>query len=139
MLEKVIMKPRGKLVTGFVLACLVFSGRALAQTAEGYVASGTQCADVFVKAKEGVKFAPRVDAFAPAFIVKGKVLSTPVATCRLRKSSTKGDFREFHFECANSISYAPVTIFFRRGDNGSLIRFSSPTETVGSRYGRCNL
>jgi hypothetical protein len=133
------MDMRGKLVIGSLLACLMLRGEALAQTAEGYVASGTECADVFVKAKDGVKFAPRVDAFAPAFIVKGKVLSTPVATCRLQRSSTKGDVREFTFECANSISYAPVTIFFRRGDNGSLIRFSSATETVGSRYGRCNL
>jgi hypothetical protein len=133
------MAMHGKLLVGSFLACVIASGGALAQTAEGYAESGTQCSDVFVKAKNGVKFAPRVDAFAPAFIVKGKVLSTPVATCRLRRSATKGDVREFQFECANSISYAPVTLFFRRGDDGSLIRFASASETVGSRYGRCSL
>jgi hypothetical protein len=133
------MAMRGNLIVGAVLACMIVSGEALAQAAEAYVASGTECGDVFVKAKDGVRFAPRVDAFAPAFIVKGKVLRTPVATCRLRHSAAKGDVREFQFECANSISYAPVTVFFRRGDNGSLIRFSSATETVGSRYGRCSL
>lgn len=126
------------LLVGSVLACVIVSGEALAQNA-GYVASGTECADVFVKAKDGVKFSPRADPFAPAFIVKGKALTTPVAMCRLRRSEAKGAVREFQFECANSISYAPVTIFFRRGEDGSLIRFSSADETVGSKYGRCNL
>jgi hypothetical protein len=133
------MAMRKNLLIGSILASVISSGQALAQTAEGYAASGTECADVFVKTKDGVKFKPRVDAFAPAFIVKGKVLRTPIATCQLRKSSAKGAVREFQFECANSISYSPVTVFFRRGDEGSLIRFSSAEETVGSRYGRCNL
>ena len=133
------MSMRGKVLVGSVLAVAVFSGHALAQTAEGYAASGTECKDVFVKTKDGVKFSPRADPFAPAFIVKGKALSTPVATCRLQRSSAKGDVREFHFECKNAISFAPVTVFFRRGDNGSLIRFTSADETVGSPYSRCNL
>lgn len=126
------------LLVASILACVVIGGEALAQGVEGYVASGTQCSDVFVSSKNGLAFSRNVDVFAPAFLIKGKTLSTPTATCKLRRSSAKGDVRELHFECVNSISYSPVNVFFRRGENGSLIRLASETETIGSRYDRCN-
>lgn len=132
------MRFQGNLLVASVFACVAITSEAFAQTTEAYVASGTQCEDVFVKGKSGLTFSRNVDVFAPAFLIKGKTLSTPTATCKLRGSSAKGDMREFKFECVNSISYAPVNVFFRRGENGSLIRFASETETVGSRYDRCN-
>src|SRR4051794_37494519 len=80
-----------------VLMLIVAPTASFAQTAIGYVATGTTCDAAFVKTKSGVKFAPKVDAFAPAFIIQGKTLSTPLARCRLTSSTTKGDMREVGF------------------------------------------
>ena len=132
------MRIRGNYLIASVVAGMIVSGEALAQAADAYVASGTRCEDVFVRSKNGLAFSPGVDIFAPAFIVRGKRLSTPVAKCQLRRSTTKGEVRELEFECVNPISYAPVKVWFRKGEDGSLIRQSNESDTTGSRYERCS-
>jgi hypothetical protein len=131
------MRRPASLLAASILTLVVMQTESFAQAAVGYVATGTTCESAFVRSKSGLQFAPKVDAFAPAFIIKGKTLSTPLARCRLTRSAMKGDMREVSFECASSISYAPVTLYFRRGENGSLIRQASATERDGNLYEVC--
>lgn len=131
------MQSDKRILLGLTLLALAVPETVFAQSATGYVAVGTRCEDVFTRSKSGMVFKRNVDAFAPAFIVSGKTLRTPVATCRLQKSTAKGDLRELQFECASPISYVPVKVYFRKGENDSLIRQASETEAIGNRYERC--
>lgn len=119
---------------GFVAS----SGAAFAQAVGAYVPSGTKCDEVFAKSKGGLRFVKNVDAFSSAFIVRGKTLTTPLATCKLRRSAMKGDVRELDFECASSISFAPVTVYLRRAQDGGVIRQASTDDIIGTRYERCS-
>ena len=59
------------------------------------------------------------DAFLPAFIVKGNRLTTPLASCRIEKTSEVEKGSRLTMKCANSVSTAPVTATFAFGRGGS--------------------
>ncbi len=126
------------LILGGLLLVAAAQDPAHAQSVAGaYVASGTECKDTFSKNKSGIGFAKGVDIFAPAILIKGKKLYTPLAACSLKKASVNGDVHKLDLECASSISYASVAVYFRRGENGSLIRQADASGRDGDRYEKC--
>ena len=75
---------------GLALAASVAVSGTLAAEAglSGYqgawLMQGPSCEDVYSSAGKGTSFKKPVDIFAPAFIVSGNRLRTPMASCRIK-------------------------------------------------------
>lgn len=102
-----------------------------------YVELGTKCEDVFVKSKGGLRFSSQRNPFSSALLIRGKSLSTPIASCQLSHITQRGDFLDVSLQCANMVSYASVKAYFRIGADGALSRLSSPEDPVGDKYEKC--
>jgi hypothetical protein len=117
------------------------AGSALAQGAGrldgAYVGLGFKCEDVFVRSGGGYRFATPRNAFDSAFLIRGKTLATPMASCRLASRSLKDNVLDVNLDCANAISHTPVRAYFKRGEGGSLVRLSSAKDTSGDEYRKC--
>ena len=48
------------------------------------VLEGRDCVDVYASAGKAASFKKPVDIFAPAFLISGKRLRTPMATCHIK-------------------------------------------------------
>src|SRR6476661_10017420 len=75
------------------------------------------------------------DAFVPAFIVSGDKLTTPLASCRIRKMEETEKGTRVTMACANALSSAPVVTRFAFG-RGYLLRISDSGVETGY-YNHC--
>ncbi|MCP8937584.1 hypothetical protein NK718_03580 [Alsobacter sp. SYSU M60028] len=102
-----------------------------------WVADGTSCASVFASTPSGMRFKKPVDAFAPAFIVQGKRIVTPLATCRVRSMALDEKRVSIQLACANSVSYATTSTVFALAGPGMLVRYLAEGD-AGPIYRRCD-
>ncbi|HEV7260508.1 MAG TPA: hypothetical protein VGN82_22190 [Bosea sp. (in: a-proteobacteria)] len=126
-------------LTLFVLALSVVSPQALAQAGplEGaWVEEGTACTTVFVSASH-VGFRRPASAFAPAFIISGKRLTTPLATCRIAGARTSGQRHLLALRCTTTVSSSSALAVLAPAEGGGLNRFSAAEGGIATRYQRC--
>jgi hypothetical protein len=127
---------------GLGIAYLALSGAAFAQsspsTIQGaWLAQGSSCADVYASSGTRTSFKRPVDIFAPAFIVSGNSLRTPMASCRIRSVRPAGDRHSVHLSCANAVAGSDVRVLMALTPDGSLKRYFNEQDTTGTSYQRC--
>jgi hypothetical protein len=122
---------------------LVIAGATAASAADaaldGAWSYGGTCEETFAQQGRVVSFKKPVDLFAPAFIISGARLRTPMASCGIKSTRRVGDRRILKLSCATSIAHSDVTAILAPGPEGTLRRFSSDGDTIGSSYKRCAL
>ena len=133
---------RSRLMYLFALAALpnLLGGAARAAetpVAGAWIDQNLDCSSVFVATGKGQKFKQPADLFAPAFIISGKRLTTPQASCSLKSVSTLADRTQLQLSCANSVSVSPVTVQLSRGSDGTLVRYMDSNDKSGSKYKLC--
>lgn len=122
---------------------LFTASQAQAQAAEAalsgaWLGSSGNCETVFTARKDGgVAFVQPVDPYAPAFIIAGSQLRTPGATCRIIGVRRTGERRNLSLSCTTTVASDPVTAILSPAADGSLTRYSSEADTLGTRYVRC--
>ncbi len=126
----------------FTIVCLTpLSVQAAPQKAspiEGaWIDQNLDCGSMFVTKGGKQTFKQPVDLFAPAFIVSGKRLTTPQASCKLVSVRTEGDRHLAKLSCANSVSVGDITLILSRGADGTLVRYYDSNDKSGSRYMLC--
>ena len=99
---------------------------------------GPSCADVYSSAGKGTSFRKPVDIFAPAFIVSGNRLRTPMASCRIKSVRPTGDRQLLVLDCANAVSVDEVRVLMATLPDGSLRRYFNDQDTTGTPYQRCS-
>jgi hypothetical protein len=135
---------RGTVAIGCALVAMIAASGARAAEAGlsayqgAWLAQGPSCADIFASAGQGKSFKKPVDIFAPAFIVSGNRLRTPMATCRIRSVRPAGDRQVLTLACANAVSHEDVKVLMAASPDGSLKRYFNDDDTVGSPYQRCS-
>jgi len=132
----------GKVGLGLGLAYLALSSVAFAQstpsTLQGaWLAQGSSCEEVYASAGSRTSFKRPVDIFAPAFIVSGNSLRTPMASCRIRSVRPAGDRHSVHLSCANAVAGNDVRVLMALMPDGSLKRYFNEQDTTGTSYQRC--
>lgn len=133
------MRWRDALRSGSMIACIMagsgLPARALdVEEMQGaWVQSAVTCEEAF----SGHAFRRPLNIFTPAFVVSGERLTTPSATCRIREGKPLNGRLRLTLDCANVVSEEDVTAFFGRASDGSLMRFMSDREDVGTSYKRC--
>lgn len=98
---------------------------------------GSSCAGVFVATRRGVAFKRPASAFAPAFIVSGRQLSTPLATCRLVGINASGDRRVARLHCTTSVATDTARLILSPATDGGVYRYHSLEGGIATRYQRC--
>jgi len=99
---------------------------------------GPECAEVFSDSGKGTAFKKPVDIFVPAIIVSGNRLRTPSASCRIKSVRPASDRQLLILNCANAVAGNEVRVLMAPQPDGSLKRFSSEQDTLGTRYERCS-
>jgi hypothetical protein len=139
-----VARCRKAIAVGFALAATSMASGASAAEAGlsayqgAWLAQGSSCADIFASAGQATSFKKPVDIFAPAFIISGSRLRTPMASCRIKSIKPIGDRQVLSLACANAVSVNDVKVLMSASPDGSLKRYFSDEDNVGSPYQRCS-
>jgi hypothetical protein len=113
------------------------AGAAVEAYQGAWVLSGHDCQDVYASAGKKASFKKPLDMFAPAFIVSGRRLTTPAATCRIRSVSPAGDRELLHLDCANAVAANDVRVLLAAAPPDGLKRYYGEHDPTGVDYRRC--
>lgn len=102
-----------------------------------WLEEGSSCTSVFLATPKAIAFKRPASAFAPAFIVSGKRLSTPLATCRLVGVVPSGERQVLRLSCATSVSIDTARAIFSVASDGNLYRYHSMEGGIATKYMRC--
>ncbi|WP_331291672.1 MULTISPECIES: hypothetical protein [Methylobacterium] len=80
------------------------AGGGLSAYQGAWVLEGRDCADVYASAGKVASFKKPLDIFAPAFLISGKRLRTPMATCGIKSVRPTGDRHLLVLDCANAVA-----------------------------------
>lgn len=103
-----------------------------------WVLDGRNCADVFSSGTKVSAFKKPVDIFAPAFVISGKRLRTPMASCQVKSARPAKDRQVFLLDCENSVASNEVRVLLATSPNGMLKRYYSDEDPTGVTYRRCS-
>lgn len=103
-----------------------------------WLLEGRDCAEVYASGGRVTAFKKPVDIFAPAFMVSGKRLRTPMATCQIKSIQPGKDRQVLLLDCANSVAGNEVRVLMAPSPNGALRRYYSDQDPTGVAYQRCS-
>jgi len=89
---------------------------------EGAWTQDGSCIETFARAGKSVTFKKPVNVFAPAFIIAGKRLRTPTASCTINAVKSVGERRVLSLQCATAVAVEPVRALIGTSSDGSLVR-----------------
>jgi len=123
-----------------VITLLLVAGMGHAIAAPGLQGAWTysECDALFVHRGKSSSFKKPVDLFAPAFIVSGSRLRTPMASCSILGSKRVNDRHILKLSCATSIAVNHVTAILAPQPDGSMKRYSDSNDSIGTTYRRCS-
>jgi hypothetical protein len=98
----------------------------------------SQCEALFVHRGKTASFKKPVDLFAPAFIVSGSRLRTPMASCSIVGTKRVNDRHVLKLACSTSIAVSDVTAILAPQPDGSMKRYSDSSDSIGTTYRRCS-
>ncbi|WP_407520780.1 hypothetical protein [Methylobacterium oryzisoli] len=102
-----------------------------------WVLEGRDCAEVYSPTGKGTTFKKPIDIFAPAFVIAGRRLRTPGASCQIKAVRPTGDRQLLVLDCANAVAANEVRTIMAPS-NGILKRYYSEQDTTGVGYRRCS-
>ncbi|MER2269848.1 hypothetical protein [Methylobacterium oxalidis] len=103
-----------------------------------WLLEGRDCAEVYSSGGKVAAFKKPVDIFAPAFMVSGKRLRTPMASCQIKSVTPAKDRQVLLLDCANSVAGNEVRVLMAPSPNGALRRYYSDQDPTGVAYQRCS-
>jgi hypothetical protein len=123
---------------------LIMAGTASADKPPGvqslqgaWVEQSMNCADVYRSAGRNMVFRKDVSIFAPAFIISGRRIRTPGASCSIGRITYKGDRMILSLGCTTTITTSPVKAYLSISGDGTLYRYNDDVDHAGSKYGSC--
>jgi hypothetical protein len=123
-----------------VLAMVAVSPPALAQASllqGAWVEEGTECASVFASTAQAVDFRRPAVAFAPALLITGTRLKTPLASCRIAAVKANGVRQVLTLRCTTTVSSASAQAVLAPAEDGGLYRYSAAEGGIATKYHRC--
>jgi hypothetical protein len=102
-----------------------------------WIEQGEACESAFALKGGAIVFRRPASVFAPAFIVAGRRLSTPLASCRIVSVSPKGERQILNLSCTTSISVGAAHAIVAPAEGGMLTRYFSAEGGGGTKYQRC--
>ncbi|MDU0340241.1 hypothetical protein [Bosea rubneri] len=113
--------------------------RAQASAFQGaWLEEGGACSGVFIQKGAAIAFRRPAAAFAPAFIIAGQRLATPLATCRIVRMTAQGARQMLNLSCTTTVSSDSARVVFALAESGTLNRYLGPEGGIATRYQRCD-
>lgn len=103
-----------------------------------WLEEGGACSSVFVPKGAAIAFRRPAAAFAPAFIIAGQRLATPLATCRIVRMTAQGDRQVLNLSCTTTVSSDSARAVFALAEGGTLNRYLGPEGGMATKYQRCD-
>lgn len=123
-----------------VMALMVPTQGALSQTSNlqgAWIEEGLSCSSVFTAGRNAIGFKRPASAFAPAFVISGRRLTTPLATCRIIEVRSNGERQIMSLHCTTSISTDTARAVLAPAPDGGLYRFLALDGSAAAKYQRC--
>lgn len=134
----IVMDHRLLLFALAVAALPLQEAQAQASALQGaWLEEGSSCASVFVATPKAIAFKQPASAFAPAFIISGRRLATPLATCGLAGVGHSGERLVLRLNCTTSIAPSTARAVLSPAGDGSLYRHHSLEGGIATKYQRC--
>lgn len=96
------------------------------------------CGSVFTATGSAVAFKRPASAFAPAFIVSGQRLSTPLASCRIVGVNPSGARQVVNLRCSTTVATDSARAIFAPAEGGMLYRYNASEGGIATKYQRCS-
>lgn len=122
------------------LAAVAYAQGARSQTSDfqgAWLEEGIPCATAFVATSKAVGFRRPASVFVPAFIIAGRRLSTPMASCRIANVRPSGNRQVLSLQCTTSISSDTAHAYLAPAPDGGLYRYLSEADAVATKFQRC--
>ncbi|WP_336492822.1 hypothetical protein [Methylobacterium nigriterrae] len=103
-----------------------------------WVLEGRDCAEVYTSAGKAASFAKLADIFAPAVMVSGNRLKTPMASCQIKSIRPLGERQLLLLDYANAVAGNEVRVPLAPTPNGGLRRYYNDQDLTGVAYQRCS-
>lgn len=103
-----------------------------------WLEEGTPCGSVFVATRNGIAFKRPASAFTSAFIISGRRLSTPLATCRLADISANGPRHVIRLNCTTAVATDSARAVLAPAEDGGLYRYHSVEGGIAAKYQHCS-
>lgn len=113
------------------------AGAAVSDYQGAWVLSGHDCQDVYASAGKKASFKKPLDMFAPAFIISGRRLTTPAASCQIRSVRPAGGRELLHLDCANGVAANEIRVLLSAAPPEGLKRYYGEHDPTGVDYRRC--
>lgn len=103
-----------------------------------WIEEGLSCASVFVATRNAVSFRRPANAFAPAFVISGKRLTTPLASCRMVNIKPSGNRQIMNLDCTTSVASNAARVVFAPAQDGRIVRYFVEGGSIAAKYQRCD-
>lgn len=129
--------------TGTYLLAMAFvlpAQGALSQTSSlqgAWIEEGLSCSSVYTAGRNAIGFKRPPNAFVPAFVISGKRVTTPLASCRILDVRSNGDRQIMNLHCTTSISTNTARAVLAPAPDGGLFRYLAMDSDVAAKYQRC--
>jgi hypothetical protein len=124
-----------------VAAIAGVSGPALAASLEqiqgAWGVNDVPCDEIFATKDGKATLATSFGQSAGGFIVNGRQVQAPNATCRMLSSKEKGDLFTFVLDCKEQIIFDTTQISVRLIDANTLVRTHADFPELDTQYRRC--
>jgi len=95
------------------------------------------CGKVFVKSGARVSFAKDAELSGSGFIIEGREIRGPAATCRIKTSKEDGAVTHMIAACATDIMLSDVQLSVKFIDANSIARLFPGMQDMSVNYHRC--
>ena len=122
-----------------LIAPPAWEARAQVSSLQGaWLEEGMSCGSVFTATGSAVAFKRPASAFAPAFIVSGQRLSTPLASCRIVGVNPSGARQVVNLRCSTTVATDSARAIFAPAEGGMLYRYNAAEGGIATKYQRCS-
>jgi hypothetical protein len=123
---------------GIAVLALTHDAHAQSSGLQGaWAEEGITCASVFKSGSKAIAFKRPASPFSQAFIISGKRLTTPLATCQIVGVTPSGDKEIINLRCTTSITTDTARTVVALIPGGGLYRYSSDESGLTTKYQRC--
>jgi hypothetical protein len=119
------------------LCCAPLAPAEAADLAGAWTTDATVCSKVFVKRGTRVSFATDAELSGSGFIIEGREIRGPAATCRIKTMKEDGAMTHMIAACATDIMLSDIQLSVRSIDADRISRIFPNMEGMEIPYYRC--
>lgn len=128
---------QGGFIVGAILLCAQVAWAQQPNFEGAWLEDGLACTDIFTSNGKTTAFKRPTNVFVTAFIIRGRQLSTPLATCRIGRIDAQGDRQVLNLNCTTTVATESTRAILALTSDGGLQRYNVIDGGASAKYQRC--